>query len=76
MSFDEIINETKKLNKTNEKKFVFTFLKNGRALISVEAADEGEAVSKIRKQGFSLEMLDRYIRYNKKSKCYAIFKTL
>lgn len=74
MSFDEIINETKKLNKTNEKKFVYTFFKKGHAVVTVEASEDGEAVSEIRKQGLSLELLDRYVRYNRKANCYAIFK--
>lgn len=76
MSFDEIINETKKLNKSNEARFVYTFFKNGHAVVTVEANEDGEAVSQIRKQGLALELLDRYIRYNKNEKCYAIFKTL
>lgn len=78
MSFDEILKETNKLkdSKNSVPLYIFTFFKYGRPLETVWADTDGEAVSKMRELGYSLEYFDKYLRFDRNRKVYALFKTI
>ena len=57
------------------KKFKFTFFKKGKAVETVDADIDGDAISELRKLGYTRDYFDCYIRYHKEIGNYEIFKT-
>lgn len=54
--------------------FVYTFFKSGIAAETIDAKSNSEAFSKLHKRGYTVEMMDYFVRYNKIDKSYDLMK--